>query len=107
MADTTPQADQSAHELLLWLIPQLDKLPRVRRFTLGERLEVTLLDVLERLVEAAYSRDKRAALKMATAARGRDGIVPAAATHSRVSAGRQGGARGSASGAASCRFSPL
>lgn len=65
MADTTPQAVQSAHELLLWLIPQVDKLPRVWRFTLGERLEVSLLDALERLVEACYSRDKRAPLKMA------------------------------------------
>jgi len=41
---------------LLWLIPLLDTFPRARRFTLGERLESTLLDVLERLVEAAYSR---------------------------------------------------
>jgi hypothetical protein len=31
----------------------------------ARRLEVSLLDVLERLVETAYSRDKRAALKMA------------------------------------------
>ena len=34
---TTPnvlQAVQLCHELLLWLIPQLDKFPRVRRFTL-------------------------------------------------------------------------
>ena len=30
-----PQAVQSCHELLLWLIPQLDKLPRARRFTLA------------------------------------------------------------------------
>jgi hypothetical protein len=36
---TVPQAVQSCHELLLWLIRQLDKFPRVRRFTLGERLE--------------------------------------------------------------------
>jgi hypothetical protein len=39
MKDTTPQAVQAAHELLRWLIPQIDKFPRVRRFTLGERLE--------------------------------------------------------------------
>jgi hypothetical protein len=39
MATTVPQAVQSCHELLLWLIPQLDKFPRSRRFTLGERLE--------------------------------------------------------------------
>lgn len=55
MKDTTPQAVQSCHELLLWLIPQLDKFPRSRRFTLGERLETALLEVLEALVEAAYS----------------------------------------------------
>ena len=65
--ETTPQAVQACHELLLWLIPQLDRFPRVRRFTLGERLEDALLEVLERLVEAAYSRgpEKREALKRA------------------------------------------
>ena len=47
MASSVPQAVQSCHELLLWLIPQLDKFPRVRRFTLGERIEAGLLEVLE------------------------------------------------------------
>jgi hypothetical protein len=65
--ETTPQAVQACHELFLWLIPQLDKFPRVRRFTLGERLEAVLLEVLERLVEAAYSSgpEKREPLKRA------------------------------------------
>ncbi|MDX1654600.1 MAG: diversity-generating retroelement protein Avd [Candidatus Competibacteraceae bacterium] len=54
--DTTPQAVQSCHDLLAWIIPQIDKFPRSRRFTLGERIESGLLEVLERLVEAAYSR---------------------------------------------------
>ncbi|MBI4003060.1 MAG: diversity-generating retroelement protein Avd [Nitrospira defluvii] len=62
---STPQAVQSCHELLLWLIPQLDKFPRVRRFTLGERIEAGLLEVLELLVEAAYSRKKEASLRRA------------------------------------------
>lgn len=65
MRDTTPQAVQACHELLLWVIPQLDKFPRVRRFTLGERLERGLLDVLELLVEAAYTRQKETPLKRA------------------------------------------
>jgi hypothetical protein len=56
MKDTTPLAVHACHELILWLIPQLDKFPRVRRFSLGERLEAALLEVLELLVEAAYSR---------------------------------------------------
>lgn len=63
MTDRTPQAVQLCHELLLWLVPHLDKFPRTRRFTLGERLESGLLVVLEHLVEAAYSRDKARALK--------------------------------------------
>lgn len=59
--DNTPRAIQACHELLVWLIPQLDLFPRARRFTLGERLETGLLRVLEALVEAAYSREKRLA----------------------------------------------
>lgn len=56
MKDTTPQAVQACHELILLLIPHLDKFPRVRCFTLGERLEAILLEVLELLVMAAYCR---------------------------------------------------
>ncbi len=65
MTDRTPQAVQTCHELLLWLIPQLDKFPRARRFTLGERIENGLLEVLELLVDAAYSRAKHSSLKQA------------------------------------------
>jgi len=63
--DTSPQAVQAAHELLLWLVPQIDKFPRVRRFTLGERLESVLLQVLELSVQAAFTRSKREALQQA------------------------------------------
>ena len=44
MKNTTPQAVQACHELLRWLIPQVDKFPRVRRFALGDRLESALLE---------------------------------------------------------------
>ena len=60
-----PHAVQACHELLAWLIPHLDKFPRSRRFTLGERLEAGLLTVLESLVEAAYSRRKQSSLQRA------------------------------------------
>jgi hypothetical protein len=40
MNDMTPQAVQACHELIRWLVPQLDKFPRLRRYTLGERLEL-------------------------------------------------------------------
>ena len=59
---STPKAVQDCHELLLWLIPLLDKFPRNRRFTLGERLETVVLDVLALLVDAAWSREKRESL---------------------------------------------
>ncbi len=65
MKREVPKAVQDCHELLLWLIPQLDKFPRNRRFTLGERLETCLLRVLENLVAAAYSRDKTGDLRQA------------------------------------------
>lgn len=65
MSLQTPQAVQSCHELLLWLIPQVEKFPRAHRFTLGERLEERLLEILENLVEAAYSKQKAAPLALA------------------------------------------
>lgn len=65
MSPSLPQAVQSCHELLLWMIPHLDKFPRARRFTLGERLETVLLTVLELVVEAAYTQKKIALLQQA------------------------------------------
>lgn len=56
-----PRAVQDCHKLIVWMIPQLDKFPRSRRFTLGERLENRLLLVLELLVYATYSPQNRAA----------------------------------------------
>lgn len=64
-SDTTPKAVQDCHEILLWLIPHLDKFPKARRFTLGERLENLLLAVLGDLVDAAYRKDKAASLASA------------------------------------------
>ena len=63
--NNTPQAVQACHELLLWMIPQLDKFPRSRRYTLGLRLENGLLMVLENLIEATYSQQKQAVLRSA------------------------------------------
>lgn len=65
MAVQTPQAVQDCHELLVWLIGQIDQFPRVRRFTLGERLESAVLELLELLVDAAYARSKHEQLARA------------------------------------------
>lgn len=55
-ASHLPVAISDCHQLLAWIIPHLDTFPRIRRYTLGERLEQTLLVVLEQLLEAAYQR---------------------------------------------------
>jgi hypothetical protein len=52
----TPRAIEDCHALLGWMLPQLDKFPRARRFTLGSRIDDGLLFVPEKLVEAAYTK---------------------------------------------------
>ena len=55
-----------AHQrFLTWLIPTLEKFPRAQRFLLGDRIEGTALDVLERLIEATYTRERRLYLQQA------------------------------------------
>ena len=61
----TLKAIDDCHALLGWMLPQLDRFPRARRFTLGNRIEDGLLFVLKRLVEAAYSKQSSAALQQA------------------------------------------
>ena len=65
LQNTLPKAVQDCHALLIWLIPLLDNFPRNRRFTLGERLESGMLEILELLVEAAYIINKRELLNRA------------------------------------------
>ena len=54
----TPQIITAIYDLLLYLIPQVSKFPKSQRYLLGDRLEAMILDVLEILLEATYSRDK-------------------------------------------------
>lgn len=63
--NSLPKSVQDCHNLLIWLIPLLDNFPRNRRFTLGERLENGLLEILELLVQAAYTKNKGELLKRA------------------------------------------
>lgn len=53
------------YDLLLWVVPVLAKFPRDQRFLLGDRIETGLLDILENLIEARYSREKVGLLKAA------------------------------------------
>jgi hypothetical protein len=46
-------------DLLVYLIPQLNKFPRDQKFVLGDRIETKLLDVQEFCLRAYYSRERR------------------------------------------------
>jgi hypothetical protein len=55
-----------AYDFVLWLLPKVERFSRAYRFTVGERLSTTGLDVLLLLVEAAYSTRKEEMLHEAT-----------------------------------------
>lgn len=46
---------EAMNVFLRWLIPTVEKFPRSQRFLLGDRIQSTALDVLERLIEATYA----------------------------------------------------
>ena len=58
-ARRTGPALESMYRFVLWPVPAVEKFPRRQKFLLGDRLQATALDVLERLVEATYTRDRR------------------------------------------------
>lgn len=62
MKAQTPQAVEACHQLLLWLLPLLNQFPRNQRFSLGERLQGHLLDVLESLLKASWQTNKKQSL---------------------------------------------
>lgn len=53
---TTGPALEKWYQFLRWLVPTVEKFPRAQKFTLGDRIQSGALDVLERLIEATYSR---------------------------------------------------
>ncbi len=59
------QAVTKIYDVLKWLMPQISKLPRSHKFTLGDRVANLGLDVLMLLVEASYTRDKLELLRQA------------------------------------------
>jgi hypothetical protein len=58
-------AVQRCYDLALDLLKRVEGFPRSQRFTVGDRLATAVLDVLEDLVAAAYSRRKRELLERA------------------------------------------
>ena len=64
-ARRTGPALEAHQKFLLWLVPTVEKFPRAQKFLLGDRIQGTALDVLEALIEATYTRDRRAHLDRA------------------------------------------
>ena len=52
-------------DFIEWIIPALDKFPRNRKFLLADRIESGLLDVLDDLIEANYTKEKALLLRKA------------------------------------------
>ena len=64
-ARRTGPAVEAHNQLLNWLMPTIARFPREQRFLLGDRIQATALDVLEALIEATYTRDRRGHLARA------------------------------------------
>ena len=54
-----------AYDLVLWLVQKVEKFPKSYRFSVGQRLIDTGLDLLLLLVDAAYRKEKREPLRAA------------------------------------------
>ena len=58
-ARATGPALEAHYRFVLWVIPTVERFPRSHKFLLGDRIQQTALDVLERLIEATYTSRRR------------------------------------------------
>lgn len=65
MQPTVPVVVTKTYDLTLWILPKLAKFPRDQRFLLGDRIENMLLDILEDLIDATYTKEKMNILRRA------------------------------------------
>lgn len=54
---------QKTHDLIVWYIPILHRLPKDFKFSLGKRVSERLYALLEGLIEARYNKDRVARLQ--------------------------------------------
>jgi len=60
-----PPVFQRFYLLTGWLLDRVEKFPKSARFTFGQRLSDTALDIVEKLVRAAYGRRRKDNLEAA------------------------------------------
>ncbi|HEV3258388.1 MAG TPA: diversity-generating retroelement protein Avd [Gemmataceae bacterium] len=53
------------YDLILWSCQHTSRFPRNHRFVLGERIERNLYDLLEKLIQARYTRSRQSLLEQA------------------------------------------
>jgi hypothetical protein len=61
----TGAAVEAHYQFLAWLMLTVEKFPRSHKFTIGDRIETTALDVLESLIEATYTKERNQHLRAA------------------------------------------
>ena len=64
-AKRTGPAVEAHYQFLLWLVPAVDKFPKSQKFVFGDRILNTALDILDSLVEATFTRDRKTHLMRA------------------------------------------
>jgi len=62
MAQEIP-AVTKLYDVILWFLPQVEKFPREYKFTLGDRIVENLLDSLDTLLEAVYTKERLSLLR--------------------------------------------
>jgi hypothetical protein len=61
----TGPAVEAHYQFLLWLIPAVNRFPKAHKFVFGDRILKVGLDVLESLVAATFTRDRKSHLSQA------------------------------------------
>lgn len=54
------------YQFTLWVLQRTEKLPRNHRYTLGEKLQKELMELLLELSDTIYAREKRSLLEAAS-----------------------------------------
>src|SRR3954463_14676800 len=65
MKETELLVISKTYDLVKWSCEHTSRFPRNHRFALGERMELRLYTLLETLIEARYTRDRRDLLRRA------------------------------------------
>ncbi len=49
---------QKTYDCIKWYVPIIERLPKIHKFTLGDRIIHQLYDLLEGLIKAKYAKNK-------------------------------------------------